>query len=235
MPAPALQLEPPAPAPTTIWPFAIAVLSAAALSLALVQSLVRIERSLHDAVLARVSAAGVEGISVTVDGRDVELAGELAPDTDRAALVADITDVEGVRVVRDALAVIDPDERLRESRARFRDALARIDTTALAFEPNGTALAEGAGGVLDALARLLDSAPRFRLRIAGHTDDTGRAEVNVRLSRERAETLASGLVARGIDPARLTATGYGATQPIADNATADGRARNRRIEISYVD
>lgn len=232
MPAPAPQLELPAPAPTAVWPWVIAVACVCALAFALPSTLQRIEDSLRDAALERVSAAGVV---VDVDGRDVELSGELAPDVDRAALVDAVARVQGVRVVRDELMVIDPAARRLEARQRFQESLAGIDTTALAFEPGSAALTDSAEAVLAALADLLEREPEFRVRIAGHTDDTGRPEVNVRLSAERAEAVASRIAAHGIDPARLIATGYGATQPVADNATAAGRARNRRIEISYVD
>ena len=87
-----------------------------------------------------------------------------------------------------------------------------------------------------ALADLLDREPGFRVRIAGHTDDTGRSEVNVRLSAERAESVASRIAARGIDPARLIATGYGrdAARRRQPRPRPDVPG-NRRIEISYVD
>ena len=77
--------------------------------------------------------------------------------------------------------------------------------------------------------------PETRLRIEGHTDNTGSEAANLRLSRERARAVASYLIARGISENRLIAKGYGSTQPIDDNSTDAGRGRNRRIEISYLD
>ena len=76
--------------------------------------------------------------------------------------------------------------------------------------------------------------PETRIRIEGHTDDTGPETVNLRISRERAQAVANYLANRGISDNRLIAKGYGSTQPI-DNATTEAaRSRNRRIEISYV-
>lgn len=73
--------------------------------------------------------------------------------------------------------------------------------------------------------------PGARITIAGHTDDRGRPEVNLLLSQQRAEAVAARLIAAGVADARITAVGYGADRPVADNATAEGRAQNRRIEF----
>lgn len=67
--------------------------------------------------------------------------------------------------------------------------------------------------------------------IIGHTDSTGSAQTNQRLSQERARSVASYLSAKGIDPSRLTQDGRGPAEPVADNSTEAGRAQNRRVEI----
>lgn len=71
----------------------------------------------------------------------------------------------------------------------------------------------------------------YPLSVEGHTDSTGGAELNQRLSGERAASVRAALLAHGVAPSRVTATGFGATRPVADNATANGRAANRRVEI----
>ena len=68
--------------------------------------------------------------------------------------------------------------------------------------------------------------------IAGHTDDRGSADANQLLSEQRANAVLEYLIQRGQDPARFDTIGYGETQPIASNDTAEGRARNRRIEFT---
>ena len=67
--------------------------------------------------------------------------------------------------------------------------------------------------------------------IGGHTDSRGREAANLKLSQQRADTTKAYLVGKGIAAARLTSVGYGASKPVADNATEEGRARNRRIEF----
>lgn len=72
----------------------------------------------------------------------------------------------------------------------------------------------------------------FSLKLAGHTDNTGSMQTNMRLSKERAEAVKAYLVSKGANPSRIEATGYGPTQPIASNATAEGRQKNRRVEFT---
>jgi OOP family OmpA-OmpF porin len=70
--------------------------------------------------------------------------------------------------------------------------------------------------------------------VTGHTDSTGSAAANQRLSLARAESVKKQLVARGIDPNRIYTEGKGPSQPIADNRTEEGRAKNRRVEVEVV-
>ena len=72
----------------------------------------------------------------------------------------------------------------------------------------------------------------FSLKLAGHTDNTGSMQTNMRLSKERAEAVKAYLVSKGANQSRIEATGYGPTQPIATNNTAAGRQENRRVEFT---
>ncbi len=84
------------------------------------------------------------------------------------------------------------------------------------------------------VADFLKKYPTAKGTISGHTDNTGSAAMNQKLSQRRAESVVKYLVQKfGIDPSRLSARGYGLTQPIADNKTAAGRAKNRRIEATF--
>lgn len=92
-------------------------------------------------------------------------------------------------------------------------------------------------GVVNHAAALAHSctASGLQLEIAGHTDSTGDPEANLRLSQARAEAVKSALEARGVESAAMSARGYGATQPIADNGTEEGRALNRRTGFVWSD
>jgi outer membrane protein OmpA-like peptidoglycan-associated protein len=81
-----------------------------------------------------------------------------------------------------------------------------------------------------ALQTLRDN-PRVRVEVAGHTDDLGKPDYNQRLSEARAGAVVSWLISQGIEPARMMARGYGATQPKAANDSEPNRAKNRRIEF----
>lgn len=72
----------------------------------------------------------------------------------------------------------------------------------------------------------------FSLKLAGHTDNTGSLQTNLRLSKERAEAVKAYLVSKGANASRIEATGYGPNQPIANNNTAEGRQQNRRVEFT---
>lgn len=85
--------------------------------------------------------------------------------------------------------------------------------------------------VLDRFAQSLRANPGTEVRIIGHTDSTGSDAVNDPLSVARASSTRNYLTDRGVDPARIQVAGRGSHEPIASNATAEGRARNRRVEI----
>jgi outer membrane protein OmpA-like peptidoglycan-associated protein len=87
---------------------------------------------------------------------------------------------------------------------------------------------------LDNVVKLLKENPSLKIRINGHTDNTGKPEDNLKLSNNRSNAVIQYLTAKGIDPKRLSFHGYGSTQPLADNATEAGRAMNRRTEMKVV-
>ena len=95
---------------------------------------------------------------------------------------------------------------------------------------------EDSYSVLNDVVRLLRRHDDIRLiRIEGHTDSVGRASNNLRLSRQRAESVRQYLIDGGIEPHRVEAIGYGQSQPIADNSTQEGRAENRRVEFNILE
>lgn len=99
------------------------------------------------------------------------------------------------------------------------------------FDPGQAVIKPASQPALDQLASLLQSQPALRFRIEGHTDADGEAAANLRLSRARAEAVRAALVQAGIAADRLTATGCGATKPLAPGLTASAKAQNRRVEF----
>lgn len=110
----------------------------------------------------------------------------------------------------------------------------RYDVHGVHFDTGKSTLQPGAGTLLDDIATALKNFPDWSLRIVGHTDASGSAETNARLSLERADTIKAALVERGIAPDRLMAAGAGQDRPIASNETEEGKALNRRVELVRV-
>jgi OOP family OmpA-OmpF porin len=89
--------------------------------------------------------------------------------------------------------------------------------------------------LLDEVVQVLKANPQIELvQVEGHTDSTGTAELNRKLSRQRAESVVKYLRSKGIEKSRLEAVGFGPDRPIADNAYEDGREANRRVEFVIV-
>lgn len=99
------------------------------------------------------------------------------------------------------------------------------------FATDSAAVSGPAQNDLYAVARNLNQYPNSRVEVIGHTDSTGAAAYNMDLSQRRAQSVAGILTAAGVNSSRVVAVGRGQTQPIASNATVEGRAQNRRVEI----
>ncbi len=102
------------------------------------------------------------------------------------------------------------------------------------FDFDKTDIKPAAQTNLQNLATSLQKNPETNVLIIGHTDNTGSATYNMDLSVRRAGTVKTYLTNNGVDGSRLSTQGKGQTEPIADNSTADGRAKNRRVEIVIV-
>ncbi len=115
-----------------------------------------------------------------------------------------------------------------------QDAAALLAAQPLRFEP-GTAIILGENeATLDTLAELSVLCSQARIIVEGHTDSMGGDEINLALSRQRASAVGKALNDRGISSDRISSEGYGASKPIADNATRAGRKLNRRVIVRFV-
>lgn len=102
------------------------------------------------------------------------------------------------------------------------------------FAPGRSQLLADAIANLDTVIEFVNRDTSRNIRIEGHTDASGSDNANQVLSQQRAEAVMAALVARGVDAARMTAIGRGETVPVVSNSSADGKARNRRVEIIVV-
>jgi outer membrane protein OmpA-like peptidoglycan-associated protein len=108
----------------------------------------------------------------------------------------------------------------------------RVAVYGINFATGKATLTPDSESVLREVQKLLADNADLRLRVEGHTDSVGKPKDNLDLSRKRAAAVKSWLAGRGIDGARLTTEGYGDTRPLADNATDEGKAKNRRVELA---
>ncbi|MDO6461911.1 OmpA family protein [Granulosicoccaceae sp. 1_MG-2023] len=207
-----------------------AALTPAGLSVVDQRSAVRIDQApLSPSQLTRAleafaaAAPPGSGIGIDAEGQvDVQLADGTA---------------EAAAQLQQELSALLPGKRVAVSADEVRSTASVPDVSAgnelleINFAYNRADISPDSYATLDALAEKLSTNPALSLRIEGHTDTTGDPQSNLYLSRLRAEAVRDYLVSRGIAPDRLRAVGLGDTRPIADNSTAEGRHRNRRIEI----
>jgi OOP family OmpA-OmpF porin len=149
------------------------------------------------------------------------------------------TDADGVRDTEDKCATEAetknafedtdgcPDE-VSEAVKQLSGVLAGVEFDAKAnLKPSSSA-------ALDGVVKTLTENPTLRVQVSAHTDNAGKPEANQKLSAERAEAVKAYLVSKGVTDGRVETLGAGDTAPIGDNATKEGRAQNRRVELKLL-
>ena len=105
-------------------------------------------------------------------------------------------------------------------------------SSGILFDVDKSNLKDPYKGELSKLAAILNKYDDTNILLAGHTDATGSDEYNLELSRHRAGSVANYLASQNVNRARFSTDGYGKTDPVASNETAEGRAQNRRVEVA---
>lgn len=104
--------------------------------------------------------------------------------------------------------------------------------TGIQFESGKDVIKKSSFSILDQVVKVMIENPEYKLKIAGHTDNAGDDAKNMELSQKRADAVSKYLTSKGVDQSRIISSkGYGETMPIADNKTAAGKAKNRRVEF----
>lgn len=190
-----------------------------------------------------------DGVEVDANGCPVDTDGDGVPDHEDACSDTPAgvrVDDEGCRVDSDGDGVYDEDDRCaftpsgtevddRGCPVLFEEEATVLVLEGVTFETDSARLTASAQDVLDRVAESLNGNPEVRVRVVGHTDNTGSRPYNIELSRRRAESVRTYLVDQGVAPDRLVAVGMGPDEPVATNATAEGRQQNRRVELVRID
>jgi len=116
----------------------------------------------------------------------------------------------------------------------FNETRKKVRLEGVNFELESDRLTHESHEILDRVADALHDRPDLKVEVAGHTDNTGTPDYNRDLSQRRAESVRNYLISKGIDGSRLTAKGYGETEPETTNDTPEGRAQNRRVELKQI-
>jgi OOP family OmpA-OmpF porin len=188
-----------------------------------------IQQQIQSSVWAALREGQFRGITVGGDGRRIILTGTVSLESAKRSAIKIAAAQPGVASVDDRLAV---SGGASEVQLRVRMILAQRK---IVFEPGETELADPSQPVLQDLRAALLDAPNANIQVEGYTDDSGDEDKNRAISQKRAQAILNWLADHGIPRGRLQAIGYGPDRPLAPNDTVEGRARNRRIEITLAE
>jgi peptidoglycan-binding protein ArfA len=177
-------------------------------------------------------SASIADFTLTVNGDTITVGGTAASAGQKNTIDRDAEHIWSNLNIVDNLAVTGAQPPPPPAAAAPRtDLQSAVNATPITFEKNAFNLTAGDEQTLTQVADKLKGCPAAHAAINGYTDDSGNESLNIPLSNSRSQTVAGFLVAHGITGDRLTVTGFGSANPVADNDTASGRAENRRVEI----
>lgn len=161
-----------------------------------------------------------------VDGQSVRISGQVVNEAQRQQVIS------GISTAGNRLYTVTNSLRTGGSPQNILDAT--LADRIIEFESGSARLTAQGAGILDEMAQKMQALGAIQLQIIGHTDNVGPRPANVALSAARAETVRAYLQQRGVDGSRFSVAGRGPDEPAADNATPEGRARNRRIQFQVL-
>lgn len=178
-----------------------------------------------------------KGNQVTVNAPDAKAAAELVTKIKAVAPDLEVSTAAPLNEDQSVSNSIDQSKQALSSlgaNARPEDIAHALNLQIINFPTASKVLPQKNKEILDEAAKLIKSVPNVKLIVEGYTDSTGNPEANKALSKRRAQSVLDYLVEQGVNRDQLTAVGYGAENPIADNVTEQGKFRNRRIEFKVV-
>lgn len=172
---------------------------------------------------------GIKDVSkgrLEFSGTSISLSGKVSSETARTGLAQSFGQgIPAVYKVRQQLDVAATEQKVIDQALANR---------IIEFESGSTVLTPVGQKILDEMAIAINKVGNKSIKIIGHTDSQGNATTNLGLSLQRANAVKTYLIGKGVNAALLSTEGLGSTQPVADNATEDGRRKNRRIEFSVL-
>jgi len=206
----------------------------------------KIESKLTQQAQDKLAAAGFDGVTVKFDGRNAVLSGEIGSDELSAKAAALIAGIPGVRKVANLTEIKQQqktdDEQVADAvpeTTAVENALIVLKNSlrklSIHFDTNSDRISSIFSNVVDQISQLLKKYQQAKVEIVGHADSRGTEEYNQKLSLRRANAVKSVLVKNGIDGSRLIVSGKGETEPVAENTTEAGMAKNRRVEFIVIE
>lgn len=164
---------------------------------------------------------------LTVEGNRIGIRGDVANEARRQQVASDLANsLNPTYTISNGLRVNVPAQKLLDTALGRR--IIEFESGQAVIRPSGLQ-------ILDEMAAAMAQIGDRKVEVIGHTDNTGAREANLALSLARAAAVRSYLAAKGVPAGSITVAGAGPDQPVADNASTEGRARNRRIEFRVVD
>lgn len=162
-----------------------------------------------------------------IEGNTINIRGEVANEAQRQQIASEMaTSLNPSYTVNNGLRVSAAEQEVLDAALAKR--IIEFESGQAVIRPSGQA-------ILDEMATALQKVKGKKVEVIGHTDNTGLRETNLALSLARAEAVRSYLAGKGINTALIAVSGQGPDRPVAENSTAEGRARNRRIEFRVAD
>lgn len=212
----------------------------------------RIQDDIDTRTRAALTEQGLDNVAVGTDGREIVLTGVVESTTIKQQAEELARNIYGVRTVDNQLTIAAPEpvvepeqepepvkeviqqpklEELAEYTCQ-QDFDSLLSSNEIHFATNSADIDASSNSLLSELIEVANQCPEAKIEIGGHTDSSGSNDYNLRLSQERASSVMSYLISNGIESNRLKAVGYGENNPIADNESTEGMAKNRRIEFN---